>query len=513
MDVCEFMKNATVAALEVSTKADLLNLAKGLELENEQDQAERQRQHEIRIRELAAAERAAAGREREREELRRERFNVSRELRVVPPFEETDVDSYFLLFEKVAVNQKWPQEQWVALLQSVLARGRIWAAMMPTRRPASTVAPPLESQSYRACAVTRSLSEKAAEKEDSLNEASGDLAKMFLPTLYHEGSEGGKTESSKVKGGKGEEIALPLVKRKVLEVGTKVEKRIKLLKCPELDMVNLSGLAELFEEVQSSKGVLDGPESEMRAVLERKGILAVEKSADMAEEVVSARRVAPSPTGGCLESNWKDRGTLEFEKGTGIESLEGAKVPFECVQDGGARGAEPGNRAQGKSEVFDSGGRGGRLCGSGRVGSVGKGLTLVTVGSVSSTVFVFESGAKVNAEFKGGMRIVIEGNGKSVVPKSKEEILNLADRSQSESGNSGAPHSIVTPGWGVKRLHSKCYLKEELELKTNSLKGLDSLGHGVEKNSPDERGGRKFTTPNYSKSQRGGGTRQKRGDG
>ncbi|XP_072896644.1 uncharacterized protein [Hemitrygon akajei] len=334
---------------------------------------------------------------------------------------------------------------------------------------------------------------------------------MFLPTLYHEGSEGGKTESSIVKGGEGEEIALPLVKRKVLEVGTKVEKRIKLLKCPELDMVNLSGLAELFEEVQSSKGVLDGPESEMRAVLERKGILAVEKSAEMAEEVVSARRVAPSPTGGCLESSWKDRGTLEFEKGTGIESLEGANVPFECVQDGGARGAEPGNRAQGKSEVFDSGGRGGRLCGSGRVGSVGKGLTLVTVGSVSSTVFVFESGAKVNAEFKGGMRIVIEGNGKSVVPKSKEEILNLADRSQSESGNSGAPHSIVTPGWGVKRLHSKCYLKEELELKTNSLKGLDSFRHGVEKIAPmNEAGG---SSPRQITQSPNGGTRQKRGDG
>ncbi|XP_059802435.1 uncharacterized protein LOC132379012 [Hypanus sabinus] len=47
-------------------------------------------------------------------------FNVSRELRLVPPFEETDVDSYFLLFEKVAVNQKWSKEQWVALLQSVL---------------------------------------------------------------------------------------------------------------------------------------------------------------------------------------------------------------------------------------------------------------------------------------------------------------------------------------------------------------------------------------------------------
>ncbi|XP_059807037.1 uncharacterized protein LOC132381549 [Hypanus sabinus] len=59
-------------------------------------------------------ERRAQGSDRE------EQFNVSRELRLVPLLEETDVDSYFLHFEKVAVNQKWPKEQWAALLQSVL---------------------------------------------------------------------------------------------------------------------------------------------------------------------------------------------------------------------------------------------------------------------------------------------------------------------------------------------------------------------------------------------------------
>ncbi|XP_072921387.1 uncharacterized protein [Hemitrygon akajei] len=110
--------------------------------EKEQERAEKQREHEIQLKQLEAAEkeRERAEKEREAEKQRQhdldmeklrqerrvqgsdreERFNVSRELRVVPPFEETDVDSYFLLFEKVAVNQKWPKEQWVALLQSVL---------------------------------------------------------------------------------------------------------------------------------------------------------------------------------------------------------------------------------------------------------------------------------------------------------------------------------------------------------------------------------------------------------
>ncbi|XP_059848926.1 E3 ubiquitin-protein ligase BRE1A-like [Hypanus sabinus] len=106
---------------------------------------ERQRQHEIHLKKLEAEEKEKERAEKEKERAEKEkqrqhdweiekmknerrdqgldqaeRFNVSRELRLVPLFEETDVDSYFLLFEKVAVNQKWPKEQWVALLQSVL---------------------------------------------------------------------------------------------------------------------------------------------------------------------------------------------------------------------------------------------------------------------------------------------------------------------------------------------------------------------------------------------------------
>ncbi|XP_059845477.1 uncharacterized protein LOC132404906 [Hypanus sabinus] len=427
---------------------------------------------------------------------------------------------------EIGVPSEFPRADVDILLGNDLAGGKIWSAMLPTCRPASVVAPPLASKGYLEGAVTRSLSREAAENEGSLNLASVVLAEMSLLTLCHEGLEGGKTKSIKVRGGKGEEVDLPLAKRKVLEIGNKDEKQIKLLKGPELDMDDLSGLAELFEEVESSKGV---PDNEVRAVLDGKGTLASKKSAEKAEKVVSARRVAPSPGGGCPESNWEDRGKLEFEKGTGVESLEEANVPFECVRDGDARGTEPGNGAQKKSEVFDSVERGGRPCGSVRLGSVEKGVTLVTVGSVTSPVFAFEGGFKVNAEFKnGGMRIIIEGNGKSVVPKSKEEILNLADRSQSELGDSGAPHSIVMPGWEVKRPRSKCYLNEEFKLKTHILKGTDkraghlgkikelggnglSLGHGVDKIAPmNEVGG---SSPSKRTQVPHGGTRRKRGDG
>ena len=46
-------------------------------------------------------------------------FVVTKHIRLVPPFQEK-VDKYFLHFEKVAENLKWPKEHWTLLLQSVI---------------------------------------------------------------------------------------------------------------------------------------------------------------------------------------------------------------------------------------------------------------------------------------------------------------------------------------------------------------------------------------------------------
>jgi len=48
------------------------------------------------------------------------KFVASREIRLVPPFEEKDVSQYFEMFEKVALSLKWPRESWSILLQSVV---------------------------------------------------------------------------------------------------------------------------------------------------------------------------------------------------------------------------------------------------------------------------------------------------------------------------------------------------------------------------------------------------------
>ena len=37
-------------------------------------------------------------------------------IRLVPPFQEKEVDKYFLHFEKVTENLNWPKEHWTLLL-------------------------------------------------------------------------------------------------------------------------------------------------------------------------------------------------------------------------------------------------------------------------------------------------------------------------------------------------------------------------------------------------------------
>ena len=47
-------------------------------------------------------------------------FDPARNIRLVPPFQEKEVDKYFAHFEKVADSLNWPKQSWVLLLQSVL---------------------------------------------------------------------------------------------------------------------------------------------------------------------------------------------------------------------------------------------------------------------------------------------------------------------------------------------------------------------------------------------------------
>ena len=102
---------------------------KGLELEDR----EREREANLKLRELELREKeltlqlklkeletAAAATPTPPSSETAAPFDVSKHIRFVPPFQEKEVNKYFLHFEKVATSLMWPKEVWMVLLQSVL---------------------------------------------------------------------------------------------------------------------------------------------------------------------------------------------------------------------------------------------------------------------------------------------------------------------------------------------------------------------------------------------------------
>ena len=81
----------------------------------EREEREKEREFQLRMREIEMQERA--NQPKQKIEYN---FDLTKHIRLVPPFQEKEVDEYFLHFEKVAENLNWPKEHWTLLLQSVL---------------------------------------------------------------------------------------------------------------------------------------------------------------------------------------------------------------------------------------------------------------------------------------------------------------------------------------------------------------------------------------------------------
>ena len=81
-------------------------------LKIEMEEKERERQYNLRMKEL----------EMQTMTVKRQpldsgaHFDVTKHIRLVRPFQEKEVDKYFLHVEKVAENLKWPKEHWTLLL-------------------------------------------------------------------------------------------------------------------------------------------------------------------------------------------------------------------------------------------------------------------------------------------------------------------------------------------------------------------------------------------------------------
>ena len=93
-----------------------------LEIEKEKmrfeiEEKERERLFQLRIKEIEFNEKSKS---KSLSSDTSKIFDVTKHIRLVPPFQEKEVDKYFLHFEKVAENLKWPKEHWTLLLQSVV---------------------------------------------------------------------------------------------------------------------------------------------------------------------------------------------------------------------------------------------------------------------------------------------------------------------------------------------------------------------------------------------------------
>ena len=108
-------RDAEKAAREEARELRLAELKEArelreLELKAEADKEAAAREHELRMAGLgihSPKDKASA-------------FDPARNIRLVPPFQEKEVDKYLAHFEKVADSLNWPKESWVLLLQSVL---------------------------------------------------------------------------------------------------------------------------------------------------------------------------------------------------------------------------------------------------------------------------------------------------------------------------------------------------------------------------------------------------------
>ena len=108
-------RDAEKAACEEARELRLAELKEArelreLELKAEADKEAAAREHELKMAGLgihSPKDKASA-------------FDPARNIRLVPPFQEKEVDKYFAHFEKVADSLNWPKESWVLLLQSVL---------------------------------------------------------------------------------------------------------------------------------------------------------------------------------------------------------------------------------------------------------------------------------------------------------------------------------------------------------------------------------------------------------
>ena len=117
MQELEFQKQIELEKLRLEQEKFKIEQERQMQKERiEIEEKERERQFNLRMKEL----------EMQNKTVKPQpldfgiHFDVTKHIRLVPPFQEKEVDKYVLHFEKVAENLKWQKEHWTLLLQSVI---------------------------------------------------------------------------------------------------------------------------------------------------------------------------------------------------------------------------------------------------------------------------------------------------------------------------------------------------------------------------------------------------------
>ena len=125
-EILDFSALSLVLRTQIGLQMRELEIQKQIEFEKlkqeklkiEMEEKERERQYNLRMKELEMQNKMVKPQPLDFGV----HFDVTKHIRLVPPFQEKEVDKYFLYFEKVAENLKWPKEHWTLLLQSVMIR-------------------------------------------------------------------------------------------------------------------------------------------------------------------------------------------------------------------------------------------------------------------------------------------------------------------------------------------------------------------------------------------------------
>ena len=114
------MKELELKEKEIAAKNELDLKERELAIQKELDFKEKELQIQLKIKELELKAKMTPVSKEPTAGSTNENFDFTRHVKLVPPFQEHEVDKFFLHFEKFATNLHWPSEVQAMLLQSVL---------------------------------------------------------------------------------------------------------------------------------------------------------------------------------------------------------------------------------------------------------------------------------------------------------------------------------------------------------------------------------------------------------